>query len=282
LTESENKDIQSARPFKPGSNTPFLVGLVIISAVYIFLIVAMLVADATFTSPAGLMEAIASREIRYAIKLSLISCSLTTILSLWVAVPIGYLMSRRKFPFKGVVDAILDIPIVLPPLVIGLSLLIMFQSRLGQAIESVVPVTYALPSVILAQFMIACAFAVRTMRITFEDIGVRQEQVALTLGANQSQAFWRVVMPQARNGLVTAATIAWARSLGEFGPILLFSGATRMRTEVLPTTVFLELSVGNIDAAVAVSLIMVIAAVIVLGIARIFGTDSVFGKVVGR
>ena len=106
----------------------------------------------------------------------------------------------------------------------------MFQSRLGQAIESVFPVTYALPSVILAQFMIACAFAVRTMRITFEEIGVRQEQVALTLGANHSQAFWRVVMPQARNGLVTAATIAWARSLGEFGPILLFSGATRMRT----------------------------------------------------
>ncbi|MFC1498468.1 ABC transporter permease [Verrucomicrobiota bacterium] len=282
MAELENNDVQRVKQFKPPSNTPFLVGLFIISSVYIFLIVAMLAADASFTTPVRFLEAIASKEIRYSIKLSLVSCSLTTILSLWVAVPIGYLMSRRKFPLKGVVDAILDIPIVLPPLVIGLSLLIMFQTRLGQLVESVFPVTYAIPSVILAQFMVACAFAVRTMRVTFDDIGARQEQVALTLGANHSQAFWRVIMPQARNGLVTAATIAWARSLGEFGPILLFSGATRMRTEVLPTTVFLELSVGNIEAAVAVSLIMVIAAVIVLSIARIFGASTVFGKVVGR
>ncbi len=277
MTESENNS-QSTNHFKPASDKPFLAGLFIISAVYIFLIIAMLVADASFTSPSGFLEAIASREIRFAIKLSLISCSLTTILSLWVAVPIGYIMSRRKFPLKGIVDAILDIPIVLPPLVIGLSLLILFQTRLGQAIESVFPVTYAVPSVILAQFMVACAFAVRTMRVTFEEIGTRQEQVALTLGANHRQAFWRVVMPQAKNGLISAATIAWARSLGEFGPILIFSGATRMRTEVLPTTVFLELSVGNIEAAVAVSLIMVIAAVIILSIARIFGVRSIFGR----
>ncbi len=268
--------------YKPASDAPFLIGLVIISAVYIALILGMLVADASFTTPSRFWEALSSKEIQYSIKLSLISCSLTTILSLWVAVPIGYLMSRRKFPGKVIIDAILDIPIVLPPLVIGLSLLILFQTRLGQLVESFYPVTYAIPSVILAQFMVACAFAVRTMRVTFDDIPMRQEQVALTLGCNHSQAFWRVIMPQASSGLVTAATIAWARSLGEFGPILLFSGATRMRTEVLPTTVFLELSVGNIEAAVAVSLIMVVAAVVVLSIARIFGRGPLFGEAVKR
>ncbi|MCH2372596.1 MAG: hypothetical protein MK538_00320, partial [Planctomycetes bacterium] len=66
-------------------------------------------------------------------------------------------------------------------------------------------------------------------------------------------------------------TLAWARSLGEFGPILIFSGATRLHTEVLPTTVFLELSVGNIEAAVAVSLVMVAAAVAVLILVRLYG-----------
>ena len=65
--------------------------------------------------------------------------------------------------------------------------------------------------------------------------------------------------------------MAWARSLGEFGPILIFSGATRLRTEVLPTTVFLEMSVGHVEAAVAVSLIMVLAAAVVLVIVRVFG-----------
>jgi molybdate transport system permease protein len=74
--------------------------------------------------------------------------------------------------------------------------------------------------------------------------------------------------------MLTAATLAWARALGEFGPILVFSGATRMRTEVLPTSVFLELSVGNLDAAVAVSLLMVVAAVIVLIIVRGYGIEG--------
>ena len=250
---------------------PFFAGLIILSGVYVALIVAMLAADLSFTTPHHLLRALASPEIRYSIKLSLISCTLTTLLSLWVAVPTGYLMSRHQFPGKRFMDSVLDIPIVLPPLVIGLSLLILFQTPVGRAIQRVVPVTYAVPSVILAQFSVACAFAVRTMLVTFDQINPRREQVALTLGCNRSQAFWLVALPEARRGILTAATLAWARALGEFGPILVFSGATRMRTEVLPTTVFLELSIGNIDAAVAVSLVMIVAALAVLTIARMFG-----------
>jgi molybdate transport system permease protein len=253
------------------SDLPFFLCLGVLGGAYILLIVALLLAKASFTSPAHIVHALASQEIRYAIRLSLLSCSLTTLLSLWVAVPLGYLLARVSFRGKNLIEAILDIPIVLPPLVIGLALLILFQTPPGRAIERVIPVTFAIPSVILAQFTVACAFAVRTMRITFDQISPRTEQVALTLGCTRGQAFWLVVLPQARRGLLTAATLAWARSLGEFGPILIFSGATRMRTEVLPTTVFLEMSTGNIEAAVAVSLIMVVAAIIVLVIARVFG-----------
>ncbi len=266
---------RDARPQSPLPKSrpdwPFLAGLGVLSSVYLLLIVAMLVADLSFTTPHHLLRALGSPEIRYSIKLSLITCTLTTLLSLWIAVPTGYLMSRYQFPGKRLMDAILDIPIVLPPLVIGLSLLILFQTPIGRAIQKIVPVTYAIPSVILAQFAVACAFAVRTLLVTFDQISPRCEQVALTLGCNRSQAFWRVALPEARRGVLTAATLAWARALGEFGPILIFSGATRMRTEVLPTTVFLELSIGNIEAAVAVSLIMIVAALAVLTIARVFG-----------
>jgi molybdate transport system permease protein len=118
---------------------------------------------------------------------------------------------------------------------------------------------------------VSAAFAVRTMRVTFEQLPPRTEQVARTLGCSRQQAFWWVVLPEARPGLLTAATLAWARALGEFGPILVFAGATRMRTEVLPTTVFLELSVGKIEAAIAVSLLMIVAAAIVLVVTRTFG-----------
>jgi molybdate transport system permease protein len=252
---------------------PFLAGLWLIGGFYFLLILAMIYADATFTSPHDMLAALASPEIQFAARLSLLTCTLSALFSVWVAVPIGYLMSHYTFPGKRVADAILDIPIVLPPLVIGLSLLILFQTPLGRAVERVVPVTYEIPSIILAQFMVACAFAVRTMRATFEQMNPRREQVALTLGCSRSQAFWLVVLPEARRGILTAWTLAWARALGEFGPILVFSGATRMRTEVLPTTVFLELSVGNIEAAVAVSLLMVACAVLVLVVVRVFGDE---------
>jgi molybdate transport system permease protein len=232
-----------------------------------------------------LWQALGSREIHYAIELSLLSCSLSALLSIWVAVPLGYLLARFSFRGKGLLDAVLDIPIVLPPLVIGLSLLILFQVKVGgrtldQICQSLLhlPVTYAVPSVVLAQFAVAAAFAVRTMRVTFEQIPGRGEQVALTLGCTRSQAFWLVAIPEARRGILTALTLAWARALGEFGPILIFSGATRMKTEVLSTTVFLELSVGNVEAAVAVSLVMIATALLVLFIVRFYGSDSALAK----
>ncbi len=254
-----------------GSDRRFLAALILLGGTYVVLLVAMVAADLFYTTPGHLWHALGTPEIRYAIRLSLLSCTLTTLLSLWVAVPIGYLMARFEFPGRSLLDALLDIPIVLPPLVIGLSLLILFQTPPLRALERVFPVTYAVPSVILAQFMVACAFAVRTLRTTFAQIHPRQEQVAMTLGCNRSQAFWRVVLPSARPGLLTAATLAWARALGEFGPILVFSGATRMKTEVLPTTVFLELSVGRLEAAVAVSLLMMGSAVAALLLVRAWG-----------
>jgi len=264
---------------RPGPDWPFLVGLGILSSVYLILIMAMLIADATYTTPEHLLHALASPEIRFSVRLSLISCTLTTLLSLWVSVPTAYLMSRFRFPGRRIMDAILDIPIVLPPLVVGISLLILFQTPAGKMIERFIPITYALPSVVIAQFAVACAFSVRTMLVTFDQISPRRELVALTLGCNRSGAFWRIAFPEARRGMLTAATLAWARSLGEFGPILVFSGATRFRTEVLPTTVFLELSVGNLEAAVAVSLLMIIAALTVLGIARVFGLRAPLERV---
>ncbi|MCK0158052.1 ABC transporter permease [Cellulophaga sp. F20128] len=246
----------------------------VIGSTYIVLIIAMILADFAYTSPGHIIEALGSKEIQYAIKLSLITATITMVLSVLVAIPIGYFMARFQFRLKKFIDAIIDIPIVLPPLVIGLSLLILFQTGPGRLIESYVGVTYTVYAVVLAQFMVACAFAVRTMYVTFAQINSRQEQVALTLGCNEKQSFFYVLLPQAKNGILTAASLAWARALGEFGPILIFAGATRMRTEVLPTTIFLEMSVGNIEAAIAVSLLMIASGFAVLLIVRMFGNQK--------
>lgn len=267
------------RPHRSGSDLPFFLVMSIIGGSYVLLIVALLIADLCYTSPAHFSAALAKPEIRHAVRLTFISCSISAILSVWVATPLGYLLSRYTFRGRWLIDTIIDIPVVLPPLVIGLSLLILFHlpfagGNLEQFIQkwTGTRITYAEPAVVLAQFAVACAFAVQTMRVTFDQIDTRAEQVALTLGCRRSQAFLEVTLPQAWRGVVAALTIAWARSLGEFGPILVFAGATRMRTEVLSTTVFLELSVGQLEAAVAVSLLMVVAAMVVLGIVRLLGT----------
>ncbi len=267
--------------WKPRRRSDALFFLVMggLSACFILLIVLLLAADVMFTSPREFYNALAKPEIRAALRLTLLSCTVAAILSVWVGTPLGYLLSRYSFPGRWIIDTLVDIPIVLPPLVLGLSLLILFhQPIFGWQIEGWFrdslgfPIAFRWPAVVLAQFSVACAFSVRTMRVTFDQMNPRAEEVARTLGCTRGQAFWQIALPQSRRGIVTAFTIAWARALGEFGPILVFAGTTRMRTEVLSTSVYLELSIGNLDAAVAVSLLMVMLAVVVLLVLRVLGT----------
>jgi len=264
-------------PRRLRSDLPFFGGLTAFSGSYALLILALLLGLLAYTNPGSFRAALGNPYIRYSIRLSLVSCTITALLSLWIAVPTGYLFSRHRFPGKTLLDTLLDVPIVLPPLVVGLGLLILFTTPAGQTLDALCMrffgshVTFAVPAVLLAQFTVACAFAVRTMRATFDEIPARYEQVALILGCTRSQAFWRVVIPQARGGMLVAACIAWARALGEFGPILVFAGATRGHTEVLSTSVFLELSIGNIEAAASVSMLMVGGAIVLLALVRICG-----------
>ncbi len=254
------------------SDRPFYIGLGLLGGSYVLLIAALILADIAHTSVGELARVYASPPIRSAIVLSLLSCSTAAVLSAWVAVPLGYLLSRTRFYGREVIDVLLDVPILLPPVVVGLSLLILFQTGPGVWFQrTAFPVTYAVAGVVLAQFAVSAAFAVRTMRVTFDQIAPRTEDIACTLGCSRARAFWLVTLPEARRGVLTAFTLAWARALGEFGPILVFCGATRMRTEVLSTSVFLELSVGNLEAALAVSLLMIVVAVAVLVVTRAFG-----------
>lgn len=267
---------------------------------YIALIIAMILADFRFTSWADLSELLADPRVRFSIWLSLISCTISAVISTWVAVPTGYvlvrlgrnainrdyanrpLVRRLLLAVRYLVDTVLDIPIVLPPLVVGISLLVLFQTPAGRWLDNTTSnllswagfpgirgITYEIPAVILAQFTVAAAFAIRTMRDTFEQIDDRPEQVAYTLGASRFRAFADVALPQAWRGCVAAFTLAWARSLGEFGPILIFAGTSRMKTEVLSTTVYLNFQFGNLGGAVSASLILVSLAILVLVITRV-------------
>ena len=287
----------------------FATALRAVAGAYLVLILGMIAADVWLVADradAATWRLLTTPEIRQSVALSLLTCTVSACSAVVVAVPAGYLLSRERLPGRRLVEAAFDIPIVLPPLVVGLSLLILMQTPPGRWLEDslwrpaatwllATPVgggwrtlwdgvlglryrpeqwtglTYTIPAVMLAQFTVAAAFAVRAMRLAFAQTPRRAEEIAWTLGASRWQAFRTVALPQVRRGVLAAFTLAWARSLGEFGPILIFAGATRFRTEVLSTSVYLEFSVGNLPGAVALSLLMVTVAVAVLLLAQTLG-----------
>jgi len=131
---------------------------------------------------------------------------------------------------------------------------------------------YTTRGIVLAQFFIACSFGVRAVKASFDTIGRRHEDVARTLGCTQRQAFFRVVLPMARTGIVAGGIMTWARAIAEFGPILFFCGATRWKTEVMPIAMFLKFSVGRIEESVALVLVMIsISAVTLLTFKKLGG-----------
>ncbi len=251
-------------------------------ASYVALILLLILADVCFVfgqmdGKAGVFEILASPELKDSVILTFVSCTVTAILAVLLAVPMGYALSRYRFFGRSLIDAILDIPVILPPLVIGLSLLILFNQfpplESGASLESSlnwlgIEVTNTKLAVVVAQFTVAAAFAVRAMKLSFDQIDTRTEEVAMSLGASRGRAFFDVVLPRSYKGVLAAGTLAWARALGEFGPILVFAGATRGRTEVLSTSVFLEINTGNIEGAVVISLLMISLAMTTILVVR--------------
>ncbi len=188
------------------------------------------------------------------------------------AIPIGYALSRFRFPGHVLVDSIVDLPIILPPLLVGLSLLVFFQTRTGRFIEDAgLRFVFQQKGIVLCQFLVAASFGIRAVKLTFDGIDPRLEHVAMTLGSTRAGAFFRVALPLARRGILTGAILIWTRAFGVFGPMMVFVGAVRMRTEVLPTTIYLEQSVGRIEVALAAAVLMLLVATVGLVGIRMIG-----------
>jgi molybdate transport system permease protein len=229
------------------------------------IIVVTLLAMITYLDVPTFTKAVISAEIIHAVVLTAITTTITTLLAVLLSIPAGYALSRYRFPFHALIDTIVDLPLVLPPLVAGIALLVFFGTPAGQWIEAhIMPFVYTTQGIILAQFVPAASFCVRSMKAAYDGVDPRLEQVARTLGCSERQAFWKVTLPLARNGLVAGTIMTWARAAGEFGPILMFCGATRYKTEVLSIAVFLNMSIGQIEMALSVTLILVIMATVAL------------------
>jgi molybdate transport system permease protein len=250
----------------------FTLAIFLFVGVFVAAWLGLIFADISYITWKSVVDAVLSRPIQAALWLSLWTTTLTVAIGLALSLPMGYALSRYRFPGQVVVDAIVDLPIILPPLIVGLSLLVFFQTDAGKWIESLgLQFVFRKSGIVLCQLLVSASFGIRAMKLTFDGIDTRLEHVALTLGSSRVGAFFRVALPMAWRGIVTAAILIWTRALGIFGPLMVFVGAVRMRTEVLPTTVYLEQSVGRLEVALAVAVLMLVMAASALVGIRVVG-----------
>ena len=240
---------------------------------FVAALLALFVGDATYTDFESFAEVLRSPQIRAALWLSLWTTAVTVLLGLLFAIPMGYALSRYRFPGHAVVDSIVDLPIILPPLVVGLSLLVFFyQTPMGRWIHSTgLEFAFQRKGIILCQFLVSASFGIRAVKLTFDGIDPRIEHVAMTLGCTRAGAFFRVALPMARRGIIVGAILIWTRAFGIFGPLIVFVGDIRFSTEVLPTTIYLEQSIGRLEVALAVALLMLLVAAVALVLVRTVG-----------
>ena len=167
--------------------------------IFAAMVTAIVVSDVLFLNPANLKAQLFSAETLFAIRLSVLTATFTTVIAMVVGVPAAYALSRYRVPFASLIDTLVDLPIVLPPLVVGFSLLVFYQTALGDVLVAQgLDLRYTVPGIILAQFLVAAAFAIRTVKATFDSIDPRLEAVARTLGASPARAFRRITLPLAR------------------------------------------------------------------------------------
>jgi len=224
-------------------------------AVFLFLPLIALLLRAT---PERLWETLGTRPVQQAVGLSLRTAAAATGLSIALGTPVAYVLARRRFRLKRLVEALVDLPVVLPPAVAGLALLMAFGRRglLGGALEALgIPIGFSPTAVVLAQTFVAAPYYVRAAAIGFSQVQAELEQAASIDGASGRQVFLKVTVPLAWHGLVSGAALTWARALGEFGATIIFAGNFPGRTQTMPLAIYLGFQF-DLDVALTLAVIL--------------------------
>ena len=203
------------------------------------------------------MVAMSEPRLYSAIRLSLVSATLATMLAAVVAVPAAYALSRYRFPGASLVDTLLELPVIVSPAALGAMLLIFFTSPVGTWIqEQAVRFVFTFYGVILAQFVATVGIATRFFKNAFDTVPTRYENVARSMGAGPARVFRTITLPMATRGLLAGLALTWAKALGEFGATITLAGTMAMRTETLPVAIYMQLSNARIEETVSLILVL--------------------------
>jgi molybdate transport system permease protein len=229
-----------------------------------------LVALVLRVSIADLLTNLVDPTVAQAIQLSLITTLITTGVTIGAGTPIAYLLARRHFLGRILVDTIIDLPMVLPPAVAGIALLVAFGRRglLGPFLDNAnIDLAFSTTAVILAQIFVAGPFYVKTAITAFGAIDREIEQAASVDGAGAFGVFLRITLPLSWSALFSGAVMTWARALGEFGATILFAGNFPGITQTMPLAIYIGFET-NFNIALTLSVILLAISFLVLVVVK--------------
>ena len=241
--------------------TPPALPLLLGGGLTLFLIVPVLVL-LTRGVTGAFWPALASSAVQDALRVSLLTTGVTLLLTVVLVTPVAWLLARFDFPGKAVLETLLDLPIVLPPVVAGLGLLLTFGrgGLLGPPLELAgIRLAFSPAAVILAQLFVSAPFYLRTARAGFQAVDRDAEDAARTDGASDAQVFRRITWPLAFPFLLEGLVLAWARALGEFGATILFAGSLQGQTRTVTLAIYAALE-SDLAPALVLSAVMVVVA----------------------
>jgi sulfate transport system permease protein len=257
------------------SRSPFRWVLRIIVIAYLFFLViwpVALVAKATFAEGlAPVLEALQQPDVVFAFKLTLSIAFWAVIINTAFGIVISLLLVRYTFPGKRALSAMIDVPLSVSPIVVGLALLLVYSGRtgwFGQVLESAgLQIIYAPPGMIMATAFVSLPLVIRELVPVLTEIGTDQEQAARSLGASPLQSFLQITLPAIKWALLYGVVLSLARSLGEFGAVMIVSGGVAMRTQTATLLVeerYQQFGVDNTITAYTAAFILALIAVLAL------------------
>jgi sulfate/thiosulfate transport system permease protein len=217
--------------------------------------------------PAEFWQSISRPEAFFAIKLSVYTSVVMTIINTIIGTLTAYVLVRYRFPGKNLFNALIDLPFAIPTLVTGVMLVVLYgpQTFIGSffAKQLDFKILFATPGIILALLLVGYPFVIRTVQPILLQLDLSQAESAHTLGASEWTTFWRIIFPVLRPAIITGALLSFARSLGEFGSIIVVAGNYPMRSQTATVYIYTQVEGGNMQAASGVSLVLLAVAFIV-------------------
>lgn len=211
-------------------------------------------------TPVEFLRGLDLAQVQQAVRLSLLTSTITVLLTVLFGTPVAYLIHRRRSRFSRLLDSLVDLPTVLPPAVAGVALLLAFGRRgfLGGWLEgSGIHIPFTTLAVILAQTFIAAPLYIKSAALGFANVPCELKKAAALDGANRWQTFTNIMVPMSWMSLLSGCVMTWARSLGEFGATIIFAGNFPGRTQTMPLAIYLGF---ELDLSVAITLAIVLIA----------------------